>query len=229
MGKSLLRRSLLLTVAMLSACTVHNSEVPGLSGPSEGTGPLQPLSPTASFSFTPTTPAANSPVLFDGSSSCAVPTSGTSCSTGTTQITSYRWNFGDGATASGPVASHAFGVSQTYGVTLTVTNSGGRDASVARTVSVAAGVLPTPAFTLSPTNPHAGTTVTFNASTSIAGTGHTIVAYNWAFGDASLDSTASGQIVSHIFLVSHTYVVTLTVVDEAGQSRSVTTPITIAP
>jgi PKD repeat protein len=40
-------------------------------------------------------------------------------------ITTYAWNFGDGATGSGTVADHSYGSTGSYIVTLTVTDVDG--------------------------------------------------------------------------------------------------------
>ncbi|PYR05368.1 MAG: hypothetical protein DMG00_21835, partial [Acidobacteria bacterium] len=65
---------------------------PGVILPPAGT-------PTASFTFTPTPVSVLVPVTFDASASTA--------GNGATAISSFAWNFGDGSTATGQVATHA--------------------------------------------------------------------------------------------------------------------------
>ena len=91
--------------------------------------------PTPKFSFSPTAPTANQPTLFDASASCA----GSSACTSTAGITNFAWNFGDGSSGSGVTPSHTFKLNGTFNVTLTVTNTGGVQASTSQAVPVGAG------------------------------------------------------------------------------------------
>lgn len=195
------------------------------------TGIIVPASatPAPSFTVAPTSPTANEAVQFDGSKSCANALDGSgACPGGSGTITSYQWNFGDGSTASGRLASHAFSRQQTYLVTLTVTNDLGISASTTQSVQIGAGALPTPAFITSPTAPAPGTSVNFDATTSKPGAGHSIVRYVWNFGDGSAFVDSSSPAASHTYTAEGTYVVTLTVSDEAGQTASVTGQVKVA-
>jgi PKD repeat protein len=166
--------------------------------------------PTASFTFSPSPVVLNDAVTFDASASLA--------GAGAKEIVSYSWNFGDGTTGTGKIVTHAFrtqGVSNN--VTLTVTNDLGSSSSTTKVVAVGTGVLPTPLFTSSPSNPVVGQSVFFSAAQSTAGPGHTIASYRWNFGDGN---GASGQNASHAYAVQGVYKVQLTVTDEAGQSAT---------
>ncbi len=79
-----------------------------------------------------------------------------------------------------------------------------------------ANVLPTAAFTSTIVDK----TVSFDGSTSSDSDG-TIASYTWNFGDASPVVTGPSATVSHTYSVSGTYTATLTVVDNAGGSNSV--------
>ena len=77
----------------------------------------------------------------------------------------------------GRAVTHSYSAPGTYTVTLTVTNDGGKSASTSQTVAVAASVAPTADFVFSPTTPIIGQTIQFNASTSKANAGRSIVSY----------------------------------------------------
>jgi PKD repeat protein len=184
--------------------------------------------PTPSFEFAPNNPAANSPVQFDASGSCggAKNASG-ACPASASRIVDYRWSFGDGASGSGQVTSHAFEQTQSYSVTLTVTNERGVSASTTRVVSVGAGATPTASFVFSPTPVLAGARTFFDASGSRPGAGHTLTQYIWNWGDGDPVVTGSGPTQDHDFTTPGTYVVLLTVVDEAGQRATTSQTITV--
>jgi len=85
---------------------------------------------TAAFSYSPASPAYGTTVYFSAADS-----------TGSNPITSYSWNFGDGATATGLSPSHRFNcpggpATVPFAVQLTVRDSTGASASVTKNVSV---------------------------------------------------------------------------------------------
>lgn len=61
-------------------------------------------------------------------------------------ITKYEWSFGDGGTATGTTASHAFNKAGTYTVTLNVTDSNGQRSSASVQIVVKAEMEETPGF-----------------------------------------------------------------------------------
>jgi PKD repeat protein len=166
----------------------------------------------AAFTSAPIAPALGDPVAFDASTS--------KVGTGRT-IVAWAWNFGDGATASGKTATHTFTKPGTAAVTLTITDDLGRTASTTQVINLGtvvaaftSNVVATPAHTMS-----------FDASTSAAPTGRSIVSYDWNFGDPA--TTGSGATVTHTFPAAGTYTVKLTVTDSTGVTATVSVVVTV--
>lgn len=182
---------------------------------------LPPAStPTASFTFSPSPVTANVAVIFDASASQP--------GTGATTISDYSWNFGDGSTGNGRTLNHTFTSGANHTVTLTVTNDRGLSASTTQVIPVSTAAAPTASFTFSPTVVHAGTTgVNFNGSGSTAGNGRTIVRYSWDFGDGTTGTGATPP--SHVYAAVNTYVVTLTVTDDIGQTGVASNNVAVVP
>ncbi len=137
-------------------------------------------------------------------------------------IVSRTWTFGDGATASGTIASHSYGSPGSYQVTLTVTDDQGATSDSIAPVTVSAAPVnqpPIAAFTSSVAN----LAVSFDSTGSSDPDG-TVVGRSWSFGDGA---TATGITTSHSYAVAGTYPVTLTVTDDKGAPTSLTTPVTV--
>jgi PKD repeat protein len=98
----------------------------GLTGSTHSELPVD-APPVPSFVVSSPSPTATAPVGFDGTAS--KDPDGT--------VTDYSWSFGDGAAASGPTTSHTYVSPGEYTVTLTVTDNGGKTASVSHTITVA--------------------------------------------------------------------------------------------
>ena len=183
--------------------------------------------PVPAFNVSPAGLAANSPVQFDASTSCAGALVSGACPASNGVIVSYAWNFGDGGTASGKTATHSFGSQRTYLVTLTVTNDRGLSASTTRSIDVGAGAVPTASFSASPTAPIPNQDVHFDATVSRAGAGHTLVRFVWNFGDGTERVDSNSPIVAHKFAAIGSYVVTLNIADEVGQVATTTRTINV--
>lgn len=139
-----------------------------------------------------------------------------------TQPVEYRWDFGDGATASGLTATHAYSRAGTYTVTFTASNSGSMD-SRQMTVTVTNPPVPAGVVSLS-SNPAAARLclnqpVSFSASTR----GDAPVSASWNFGDGA---TGTGSTPTHTYTRTGTYTVTLNVTNASG-SDSRTLPVTV--
>ncbi len=185
------------------------------------TGTIAPPSDLAAgFSMTPDAPGELDNVVFSATWCSSTVTS--NCTSGS--VTSWSWSFGDGATASGQVATHQFPVG-TYPVTLTIKDAANRAVSTTRTVTVTLGSSPTAAFVMSPSAPAPNQQVFFNAAASAGAGARTIVDYQWDFGNGW---TARGVTTSHAFELAGVYSVTLTVVDDAGRRATVSQTLTVA-
>jgi PKD repeat protein len=183
-------------------------------------GNLATGSEQISVGASPTAALAISPAQFQVGGQVSVDAS-SSTDTGAS-ITSYAWDFGDGGTAQGPSASHAYTAAGTYLVRLTVTDSLGRVDTATGTVTVT-DEPPVAAFAVGAAAPEAGQSVAFDGSSSSDSDG-SIVAYAWNFGDGH---TASGRNPTHTFTQAGTYTVTLTVTDSGGQRASVSQPVSV--
>jgi PKD repeat protein len=180
---------------------------PGIILPPNGT-------PVPSFTYAPSAPISKSSVTFDGSLSAD--------SDG--RIVSYAWNFGDGSQGSGQVVKHEFSTMGSYTVTLTVTDDRGQSASLSKSITVVGTTDPKADFVVSPTSPSVNEKVFFNAATSTAAVGRTIVRYDWDYGSGRQDT---GQLVWQVYTLPGTYTVVLTVTDDAGNKGSTTKTVTV--
>jgi PKD repeat protein len=157
--------------------------------------------PTAAFTTGVTHPAVGQPVSFDGSPSNDPDGS----------IVSYSWKFGDGASGTGATATHSYGTSGIYTITLKVTDSSGATATTTQQLPVG----PIASFTVtSPPPLLQGQPVGFDGTGSSTSQGATITSYSWDFGDGSAPGT--GATPSHPYLHYGSYTVKLTVIDSSG-------------
>ena len=164
--------------------------------------------PTATFTET----VADLKVTADGSTS--VDPDGT--------VASFAWDFGDGATATGPTTEHTYAAAGTYPVKLTVTDNEGGTGTVTKQVVVTApNVAPVAAFTTSAE--HLALSVDAAGSSDSDGT---ISSYAWTFGDGE---TGTGATASHTYAAGGTYDVKLTVTDDDGATTNLTKQVTVSP
>jgi PKD repeat protein len=175
--------------------------------------------PQPAFSFSPTEPLAFQTIFFDAS---GTRDEGVECGS----RCSYTWSFGDGGSASGINVSHDYRAAGTYSVTLRVTDDRGQSAQTSQAVAVAGGTPPTASFVFSPTAPVRSQQIFFNAAASTAGPGRRIISYEWDFGSGR---TATGLTVAKQYDNPGSYVVTLTVVDDAFQQGTVSQTVTVIP
>ncbi|MGI8559593.1 MAG: PKD domain-containing protein [Solirubrobacteraceae bacterium] len=183
-----------------------------------GAAPQPDERPTASFSQGAAT--AGSPVSFNGTASSDPDGS----------ISSYSWNFGDGATATGANPSHTYAQAGSYLVTLTVGDSAGLSASTSQSITVnAAGPPPPPPVDESPTAAFTFSAYPNSTYVRFAASGAdpdgSITSYAWTFGDGTTATKSSGI---HRFPRAGSYTVTITVTDSAGLTASATHVVTVS-
>lgn len=173
--------------------------------------------PVPAFTVSPAAPATFQTVFFDASGTLdeGVPCGG-NCS--------YTWSFGDGASASGLNVEHVYRAAGTFSVSLRVTDLRGQSAQTTRALTVATGTAPTAAFSFSPTQPGVSQDIFFTAEASRAAAGRRIVSYEWNFGSGR---TASGVTVSKRYDTAGSYIVTLTVTDDAAQQGTVSQAVAV--
>jgi len=202
------------------------------------TAPSDNNPPTARFTVSPS--YGNSPLTVQFDASLSRDADGS--------IELYSWDFGDGTTGSGKVLTHMFTAVATANitVTLTVTDDDGATGSTTAVITVIVPEIvatdgPTASFTASTPvllhhsdNPSSSPSlfeVTFDpsASTAAAG-GHYIEFYLWNFGDGETLSMTTDAKVKHTYQLraqAHTFVVTLTVIDEQGLRHSAVGNVTL--
>jgi gliding motility-associated-like protein len=93
-------------------------------------------------------------------------------------ITSYLWNFGDGATSTQPTPSHTYTNTGTYNVSLTITTVSGCSVTYTLPSAVVLSAKPTARFAASPLNACASDSVRFKDQ-SVGN----VDAWTWYFGD----------------------------------------------
>ncbi len=165
------------------------------------------------FTFAPSSPKQLETVTFNASDPTLDQT-----------LTKYEWDFGDGSKGLGRVVSHQYRDIDSYAVTLTVTSVAGLKGSRSKTVPVGTAGTPTASFVFSPSAPGIGEEIAFNGAESTAVAPRTIVKYDWQFGTGS---TGSGMVVIKRYDTPGTYVVSLTVTDDAGNKDTASQSVTV--
>src|SRR6266487_53886 len=158
---------------------------------------------TDRFAYSPSSTQAGQPVTFTASAS------------GGTSPFTFSWSFGDGSTGTGSPVTHTYSIAGSFTTALTVKDSSSPQQTATSQNTVAVTSPPPPisaSFTLSPSSPSGGQSVSFTASAS---GGNPPYSYSWSYGDGS---TGTGLQSTHIYSVDGTYQVTLTVADSQGNT-----------
>ena len=193
--------------------------------------------PFARFTFDPTHGNAPLFVQFDADLSSDVDG----------DVVLYAWDFGDGTTGSGPRISHTYNAlaNTNYPATLIVYDDDGASMSTTAMVSVYVEEIipfdgPTAELTASdPVLVYDSTQlpsvpslfqITFRSEGSVAAPGHQIEIYVWNFGDGDSATLTSDAEVVHTYrsgAPTHTFIVSLTVIDDQGLQDSVVANVTV--
>ncbi|MHA1545154.1 MAG: PKD domain-containing protein [Alphaproteobacteria bacterium] len=133
------------------------------------------------------------------------------------KVTTYKWDFGDGGSGTGPAPAHVYRRPGIYTIALTVGDDSGTIRNTATdTVEVLVNALPIsdagPQIAAAP-----GEAIAFDGSGSLDPDGQ-IAGYDWDFGDGV---TAQGKTVEHTFQRPGTYNVVLKVRDDTGHANAV--------
>lgn len=112
--------------------------------------------------------------------------------TGTNE--SVTWNFGDGGTATGLVASHTYATTGAFTVTATATDSGGNSGTGTTGVTVGG-----PALTVVLNQTAGDTPVAVLAGVTLVGGSGTWGAATWQWGDGT---TSTGMLVAHTYALN---------------------------
>jgi len=245
MGKLLPRRPVLIAlIALTTACTVQNTKVPSLTGPSE-------------FGLSVTVAAQPDIILRDGMSQSTIfitarDPNGASISGVQFRVDmavanalqdfgtlSSRFVFSgsDGratlryTSPPPPLPGTAIPVDRVTIVAIPVAsnyqtaNAQTADIRLVLPPTDIGGNAPFAQFTYAPTNPSAGTLINFDARASIAPSGRTLTTFAWDWGDGETDS---GITEDHDYPNAGTFIVTLTVTDSAGVSASTSKAVAVS-
>ena len=184
-------------------------------------GRLPNVTPVASFTYSPASPASGTAVTFTATASDP---------DGNDPL-SYAWSWGDSSPAgAGPTTTHTYLAGGPYNVVLTVTDARGAAAVVQQVVTVAQPPNGPPtgaSFTVTDPTGTSPRSVTFVGSATDP-EGDTL-AYTWDFGNGQ---TGSGRTVSHAYAAvsaTTTYTVTMTVRDPGGGSAVATNTVRLDP
>jgi parallel beta-helix repeat protein len=177
------------------------------------------VGPAAALTVTPASGTAPLSVTADASGSTA----------GSSPISTYTFNFGDGTTT-GPqaaaTAGHTYQAAGTYTVTVTVTDTSNLTAQATQTVTASpAATSPAAALTVTPATGTAPLSVTADASGSTAGSSP-ISTYTFNFGDGTTTGPQAAATAGHTYQAAGTYTVTVTVTDTSNLTAQATQTVT---
>ena len=238
----LLRLALCLWAALATGCTLHQTEAPGLTGPSELGLSFNVSAAPDSLIQNAFTPAA---VVLTARGPSGAPVSGRDFDLilqpvfGALSVRTVRTGADGTGTAiytAPPASPFYFGGPPTTVWILASPVGNDRQTSLTQRAAIKVSPPavpqvpehPTASVTFVPTSPKVGELVMFDAGSSLAAPGHSIQGYFWDFGDG-LAQGEEGRDASHIYEISGTYTMVLGVVDDVGRIGSTFKTIVVLP
>jgi PKD domain len=178
-----------------------------------------PGAPSPSFTIS-SNPTINLPVCFNAAGSIA----------GSSPITEYSWDFGDGATASNGLAlqsvCHTYNGFGLFHVTLLVRDANRNCAFVSQDVDISRGTPATCQIAISPTPTLVDEPVNFIANVTDPDQQRPVRRFVWNFGDGSSQTTSVNS-TSHVYDNVGTFSVLLTITDDQGNISTCTATVTV--
>jgi PKD repeat protein len=174
---------------------------------------IVPAPPVAAFDFSPAPPAR--PLMGQPVKFTARPPGGSAPVT-------YSWTFGDGGTASGATADHAFATAGAYSVTLTVRDALGRTNQTSQTVNINGP--PTAAFDIFPAEPLVGQEVILSSYSSDP---DGFSAFDWDLDGNGTFGDQKGSRIVGTFTTPGQRVVSLRVTDNYGATATASKTINV--
>jgi PKD repeat protein len=169
------------------------------------------IKPTANFYYIPDTPNDLQNISFNDTSNDI-----------DGYIISWLWDFGDNNTSDSQYTKHKYKDNGTYTVTLIVTDDDLTKTSLSKNIDVL-NVKPTANIIFIPNKPTINDTITFiDSSVDYDGT---IISWNWDLGDGT---TSNKSYPTHKYNEGRTYKITLTVIDNDGDSDTKTMNIAVS-
>lgn len=175
------------------------------------------LPPTAAITANPQSTNENDPTVSFNASGSTDPNDA---------IVEYRWNFGDGntATTTGAQTNHTFNDSGTYNVSVVAVDDDGATSNPATVQVTINNVAPQNAsLTASSQTAGEGASITFNAT--VEAPSIDTLSYQWNFGDGITQTTTTSP-VTHPYGDNGVYQATVTVTDDDNGTVS-STPVQI--
>lgn len=165
--------------------------------------------PTAQFTASPLTVCLEQSIHFTNQSTA-----------GSSPITSYSWDFGDGNASTSQNPDHVYSAPGTYTVTLTVQASNGQADFELKAAYVTVNPKPTPNFTTTANGCSLPVSVNFGNTSTGA------VSYNWNFGNSQTSTLQNPPAVN--YTTAGTYNVTLIATNSFGCKDTIVKPIVIS-